>query len=412
MIDDTLYLISWPHHRRLNLFYNTSCERASGFSVVRYDEEAQRFVISLINSEHNAMCVAIATSTDLEQPFRIFEFKREGFSVSHYLFSVWGDYYNCCWISNSTERWCGVIERSKMINYNMTDMPKITIAQMDVMTGSSLMNAHMYTMYQDKFSRGPLINMRAPCGVFSILKEDGTIEIHMCTSVNFMMGTMNITKSFIEVGPFTPYHSCIPIYNTMSSCKNSFSKHHRMAYYYKDGVEKVAYTFIKYLNGISVVAWGETMTPLHMNPVVRHNTYAPYLYGQGSVFMWAPSIAFDCRSDVFLLYNRISYGKYISLDFTYKIKGDPNGVLRNPESFYSPYYEVSPLMKWGYTHAVAGTISPRRFFGVGSTSDQFATIISMRIANVTMTYRYTASDECGNTDSCMRQMYLTNSENC
>jgi hypothetical protein len=401
----TLGLISWPHNVKFNLFQNSSCAASAPHSMVRFDNEAQRFVVSTTNVVGTVICVALATGADTTGDYRVFEFQHGSFAITGWYFSVWGDYYNACWMNGGTQRWCGVMERQKMVSYNASDLPKMVIGRVD---GDVDSEEPFVSMYQDKFARGPLINTHAPCGVFSVLGS-GVIQTRLCTAVDFETGAMNVTENHVNVGSYVPFNSCIPA-GTM--CKTSFYRSHRMAYHYRDGTEKVAYAFIKYYNGISVMAWGETLAPLTTNPTAHHHTFDPYYHGFGHVNMWVPSLAYDCRSNLFVLYNRILYGEIISLDFTFRIWGDPPGTLRNPETFGAPVRENEYLSTWGHTHAVSGTVNPRRFFGIGSTSDKYASAMSTRIANATLTYKYGAQDACGNMATCIRTFHLTNAETC
>lgn len=412
MDGDTLYLVSWPHGVKFDIFAGTSCASSKPCSMVRFDQEAQRFVVFAINTVGTHICVAAATSSNVLGSYRVFEFEDGGIhmlDMMHFYVSTWGDYYTACWHSG-TDSVCGMMERARIIDYPTYMMaPRITMAVM------AFDNGHMYyPMHQDKMERGPLINMHAPCGVFSVLNPAmSRIQLYACTGVSMMNGTFNTTQYHLSVGSFTPYGACIATI-TGSECKPSFSVVHRTAYYYSSTLasERVAYTFIKQFNGASVVAYGMTTSSVTMNPMAQHYTYAPYASGGNAVNMWAPNLAFNCRADLFLLYNRILNGYVITLDFTYRLRDDPQGTLRQPSTYEAPLYLPNELSYWGYTHAVSGSMSPRRFFGVGSTSDHYAAVLSMRIANVTMQYEYGAQDICGNVATCIWTVYLTNSESC
>jgi hypothetical protein len=415
LIGTTLYVISWPNNARYTIFHATGCQHSGSWSMVRYDNEAQRFVIATIDTTANVICVAVAVTPNLSNPFHIFEFQHALFNITDFQFSVWGDYYNACWVNGATQRWCSVMERARMINYNYVDMPRINIIEMplgNTARSNPLRYAPYATMYQDKNTRGPLINEDAPCGVFSTLQEIGAIKTYLCNDVDFVAGTIHLVDKQINVGSFTAFHSCIPTYNVHGSCKRSFFRYNRLAYFYRNGMEKIAYSFIHYMNGMSMIAWGETTDALITNPQTHHAIYSPYTHGLGAVFLWAPSVAYNCRGDLFMIYNRVTYGTVISLDFSYRLHNDPKGVFRNPATFDAPTYEPSSLAKWGYTHAVMGTIQPRHFYGIGATSDYQAIVLSMRISNVTLTYQYTATDMCGNTQTCIRMVYLTNVDTC
>lgn len=413
MEGDMLYVVSWPHDVRFAILNNTACQQAAPCSMVRFDNDAQRFVVTAINTVGTHICMAVSTSENPLGSYRVFEFTAPSFALKHFYMSVWGDYYTACWTNNNTQNWCAIIERQRILAYAVDMMlPRIVVTTMS-MDGPDLM---YFPLHQDKSERGPLINMNAPCGVYSVLNPDSyRIDTRLCTSVDFETATLTLTSNHIGVGEFIPFGTCIPIYNVMGSCKQSFNGVIRMAYHYNTGLgmtERVGYTFIKYFNGMSTVVWGETQMSLTTNPMTRHATYAPYAYGYGAVFMWAPSLAYNCRADLFFVYNRIFYGKFIGLDFTYRLRGDPGATLRVPQLFNAPMFEPSELLYWGYTHAVTGSMTPKRFFAVGSTSDQYVAILQMRIANVTLYYEYGAQDICGNIATCIRTFHLTNSESC
>ncbi len=161
--DQELLLLSYPHRTMIDLFQGSACEQASSESMIRYDNEAQRFVMTAIDANRTTICIAVASSSNATDTYYMYEFHSSILHISNWYFSVWGDYYNACWINNATTQMCAVFQRSLMLG--SMGSPTVVIVT-DIFSSST--TSPPISLYQDKSTRG-LTVVSASCGVFMSL---------------------------------------------------------------------------------------------------------------------------------------------------------------------------------------------------------------------------------------------------
>jgi hypothetical protein len=410
--DQELLLLSYPHQTMISLFQNTSCRLASTESMIRYDNEAQRFVMTTTNSLRNTICIAVASSANSTGSYYMYEFYSPELVIRNWYFSVWGDYYNACWINNATTQMCAIFQRSLM--HGSMGSPTVVIMTDLFQTPTT---SPPISLYQDKSTRGPIFD-NAACGVFLSLNptagSTGHIEIGSCESIDFDMDTTTMSMSSIAFGiPAAQYvfgnqmlSNCIPV-GMCGACKMSFWDSLRVAYYNYGGVEKFAFSFIMYhINtGVTKIAWFETTTSVLSDSSIA----APYFYNPWyytGYYVWVPSIAYDCRGTLVMSYNRgkPAVGGIIA-EYTYRERSDPIDLLHSPITFDPE--ETPNLNNWGFSHTVTGSTVPRTFFNIILESDTFmGDVQTLRLQNETAQYLYTANDDCGNYATCTRNVNL------
>ena len=237
------------------------CNVKSHMYEVKYDFEADRVVFVSIASTLQDVCIAIAGGSTPGPPFNTFSFNFAGQTISHFQFSVWGDYYTSCWldaVTNSSK--CYVFERQRILFGGGPPRVMLAITPSDWST-YPFVELHPVTLANNS-TRGDFLTTWSPCGMFiGVYSVPGHIQYVRCVSVDYNLLLMTASEVTITVAPWDAsvgsciaYDSCIPCnfyYPPIVTFHNPLRNTVRCAYRVFGATQKLACVFQFEANGVT-----------------------------------------------------------------------------------------------------------------------------------------------------------------
>lgn len=400
-----------------NDIFPSSCGGASPLtppSFTRYDWEAERYVIVVMSNLTAQLCVAVSNSSNPFEPWEVDTWDDSRFTHSRGLgFSIWGDYYNLCWIDQGDNQQCVIMERAKLLDNSAP--AKIAFLDTPVFpVQSGYVIPPPYPMNQGYSVRGPLISTHAPCGMLSMLNDyTQSIDYMLCTGLDFSSPNPNGTIAFTVLhtnvtGGWTSAHANATCDGNLGSngCittstaykKPAFANYIRTAYHSFSGYERVAYTFVSEVLVKAKVLWGE-MTGTELLAETPTTPGAPVI---ATISMttrptFASNLIYDCRETLHLV-AYASGGTFLRLFSTYKLRTDPAGALRLPAA---PTTDASSISNsnWGMATLSQSAFKPRIFHGIWlDEGGWLARNVGLKTQNITL--EYVGEDDCMHQETC------------
>lgn len=348
------------------IFTAAPCSSPSNMREVRYDHEANRFIYVVISST-NDLCIAISTNSNPNSGWTRWTYTNPGSTISSFEFSIWGDYYNTCWINTSggtlAERvaQCWVLDRTAFLA-GAPSPGRVKIPDGVGVSG----NATEYTVtkptHQGASPRGPSITSNAPCGMFiTAYSASGLIEQRLCTSVNFggpSIVTSEIVTSYTPwdttVGACTSAYSCVPGNVTNGDIPTDPIRDWPQSSYYfhtPSSLERLALIMVTNANGVdnSKLQWGEfNISPGNASIIglFYREDPVPGTYTTGT-HLFAPTVMYDRDLTLFVAFSLSRYGgcPYKITAPVVHFHNDPPGQLFVRTS--DPTFSISPQCYFG-----------------------------------------------------------------
>lgn len=263
-------------------------------------------------------------------------------------------------------------------------------------------------------SRGSLINITAPCGVFVMLDESAQlVRYGLCSNLNFSNTSFPVTLSFQSTGTSTGWTSgytdacqtynggagCIPVTNSTNVIP--FSNYIRASYFNFNTFETLALAFVTNVgsgNNASSL-WSQFNASTMLSNSAVTTVPVPQSFG--------PSIGLTCWGSVILTYYSTVPGSLngaYSL-VTFRLSSDPPNTMRN-DPFVTGPYDAGGVINWGLQDLSTGTLSFSRGFTTVTREVLNGVIWQYRLLNQTTTRLYTATDACNVTASCVQTIHL------
>lgn len=335
--------------------------------ALRFDHEAGKYVVVLLNSGAAYMCVAVSDTSDPNGSWGVITFESGVFTTyqSALEFGIWKDYYNICWLENTAgQEHCLILQRNETLSLLGAKIVFVADNLFPIDNMARLNVPAVHPLHQGLSARATF----APCGVFSIANDQRQqLQVAFCDTVDFDTGTATFTLHFMNTSWTSGWDypcntvlngGCIVSADYPSQPLQPFSNRLRMAYYNYGLYEKLAYVWQTDLGmGPTKLLWGEMFTTDLGNP-----TITPSVLGADSYYYFAPQLMYDCRETLFLTFTQTSNTTSIKQDFTYRLRTDPPDQLRNPplQIDYSVYQHGFPTTpNWLMPYVFPNTLTPR-----------------------------------------------------
>lgn len=400
----------------LTSIFNSNCYPSGNQyyqSKVVFDYEAQRLVMFMMYNGY--LCAQVSSTNSPFSNWTGYVFNdTTNFVFTHgFDAEVWGNYYNLCWNNATASRSCVILERSAMLLSNPAQYILMQNFITPVVGGFGL--SPIDPVGQRSSTRGTLINVTAPCGVYAALDEGASVmRFAYCSNIVFGSPTpvfITILSVPINGGwssginlPCQTSGGCIII--TPGNNVISLSNYLRMSYYNYASYEQFAYAFT---TGIDGSTWGGTSVLWgHMNTttVAAETSVTPDTVTETGAF--AADISLTCRKSTVMSYSVAtpsSGGAFTHA--TFQLSTDSPNLIRFPSHQITPSaMAVTGSHNWGIANLITGPMSVPRGFLVSIFTDLTRTTYGMWIQNQTTSRVWTAQDVCGATSECTQALSL------
>jgi hypothetical protein len=378
------------------------CDSPSTEHVLRYDYEAQRWLIVFSTSTLQSLCVAISadslpynTSLPANMTYMVYQIPIANQTIYGLRFSIWGDYYNVCWSGM-----CHVLERSVILA--ASGMPRIML----ISNSTAVM-----ALSQGNSTRGSVL-MSASCGI-ALNSVSGSIYMTQCMGVNFTNATIMVSETVTPVAPWNNGTASLP--TSTGFVIDPISNDTEAAYYNFGGVEQMAWAVTIDCDGIqnSKVRWSEFV--LNVGSLTLLNTNYTYNPDSGS-HIWSPVLAYNGNRTLALMYSSTNATHPAMIQITYRLATFPIGLWDQQIIISTSNVTVNATFERGALSTFGSNI-PRAFF---TATPSFRTpppvydinfyqylVALVLIRNETILFNYTAIDSCGFSSSCIQQVNLS-----
>lgn len=384
-----------------NLFSQGPCS-VFGFDgevLIKYDTEADRWVLPFISQDKSQLCLAISTTPDAMGSFNSFIIPLDTPALSGFEFSIWGDHYIWC-----QEGACHLLNRNgflSMTPQNMCTVWNTTGLPVPLEQGINDRNV------------GSAFTL-APCGLmYRAVSTDQKIEQLTCTSIDYT--TCMVAETFSET-LYDPWSTAVGSCNASDACIPT-------AFDFKDPIrdamavgyfgDTVAWAFSFGANGVdrSKIRW--QMGALDASgPPAGYNTIDD---GPGT-HLWNPKIVIDPLETLLISYYMTTPSPNLPWrGYAYRLKTSPPGQLTNtaridPSNIL--YTQQIPVYSTIPRHVTTSVLTNRKFIlsylpDPNSADSFFGINRLVTLAPQQLVRTWTAQDtECLGTDQCTQIIRL------
>ena len=393
---------------------------------VRFDREAGRFVVATLNQFTGTICFSFSSTENplgswtayaLGPDFTNFVYpNNEGFE-----FNIWSDTYSLC---NGVT--CIVFNRAVML---LSQPAEYVILDRSTLFPTQPMGYPLPPMHatnQDRDApRTSFMTVDAPCGVFSTIEAaTGTLEVRLCQSIDYMTGmatfqslSMTVTGGSWASSVGQPC-DCATL---LSVNKNTYSNHVQSAY---DKRGRMAWAWTSGAGSPTTsIAWAEmdTTTLVVSSPtqITRGALLTPPLTSvSGGNYYFSPKLLYDCYGTLFMSLSAGTSDDNILIPrTTYRLRSDPEGVMRTPADSTSPlgtqFDTTTYPSSWGFPNMVLSTYTgvprPVHILQAINNGEVGARI---HVARQTHNVTYIAQDACFTTSTCQQTIELLTNGTC
>jgi hypothetical protein len=184
-----------------------------------FDYEAQRYVLVVMAGQY--ICMSLSANNDPFSSWTSYLFSDVNFAYTHgFSAQVWGDYYLLCWNNGQSQQNCAAFDRTSALAGASVQYLIMQNFISPIAGGFGL--SPVIPLGQQASTRGDLISLTAPCGVFATLDEGAQmIRYGLCS--NLVFGSMTpptITVKSVPVngGWNSGYNLLCQIYNGGTGC--------------------------------------------------------------------------------------------------------------------------------------------------------------------------------------------------
>jgi hypothetical protein len=311
-----------------------------GDPVVLYDKMGERWIVSQLNVNFNAFCMAVSTSSDATGSYTRYEFQMFGNNLPDYpKLGVWPDayYWSANIFGNGAAEACA-FDRASM------------------MAGGSA-NAVCFKQKLPIFSLLPSDldgTTPPPAGepaFFVDLQPPNTLKLFKF-HVDFQTPANSTFTgpTVIKVAPFTEAchgGTCIPQGGT-TNLLDSLGDRLMFRLAYRNGTAETLLVShsVQAAKGSNRtgVRWYEIDDPNGTPVVAQQGTFAPGT----ATYRWMPSIAMDKAGDIAIGYSASAKGRHPSIRFTGRTPSDPPNTLESESTIIEGAgSQNGGLNRWG-----------------------------------------------------------------
>ena len=372
--------------------------------VLRFDHEASRFVIVMLNKDTNYLCVGVSNTNNPTGGWQVDTFVDPSFTYNRsFEFAIWGDVYNVCWMDALDQHKCVVLDRDALL----LGAPQIAMLSTPLITGlnSSFAVPEIGLLHQSNSARGDLLTTDAPCGVFGLLKDESqSLDFLLCTGLNFSApeGIVSFMMKSVPVGWVSgngeacevPGVGCIGV---AGKKKNSLSTRVRFSYHAYSTYDRIAYGFTENILTTSSLVIGDMTDAELLAETTNVPERVPPVFPGYDIY--AASVHLDCRETLFVAFKLLgatTESNYVS----YRLKTDASLRMPLNTGLSNPIQNPST----GLCVFATNTVADRRVnvLHVGNGGYNF---LDFRPQNQNFPIYYNASDDC-TVQSCNQQAIL------
>ncbi len=394
---------------------------------LRFDNEIGRFVVATLNPSASYICISISSTENPlgswtnyaigPDPLNFDYITQTGFE-----FNVWGDTYNVC-----NGKTCIVFNKTPMLSALPAEYVVLNRgALFPTQPSPSYPDPPVNAVHQDRGgTRTSFMTNDAPCGVFSTIEAaTGTLEVRLCQSINYTDGsTVFQALSMTVTGGSWASSVGLPCdcAQLLSVAKETYSNHVHASY---DKRGRMAWAWTSGAGSSTTsIAWAEmdTVTLATGSPTTITRgalVTPPSVAVSGGNYFFSPHLIYDCHGTLWMaMTHATSDDNLIRSYTTYRLRSDPEGVMRSDPVSTSPlvtvYDSTGKGNNWGFPNQVLSTYTgiPRPLHVLQPT-DVGSTGARIYMERQTHNITYIAQDACFTTSTCTQTIEIDTSGPC
>lgn len=333
------------------------CNGALGEFVIRFDVEAQRWVIIWVAGSSN-ICFLLSNTIDPLGTYTHTAYNFAGQNIRDLQFSVWGDYYLTTWnnvnlLGALGDSKCNVWERDRFINGG--GMPRVLQVPSPSIVSTDGYRATSSPLHQPP-NNGPRspVQQSFPCGIFVAMTANsgGVLNMRMCQSINFDTSMVTTLDSRTDIGTYNDGASGTCVSETSCVTCGTSVKINPHRYYtataYRSfpakNYEKLAVAITIDSDGTSVekIRWGE----FFMNTDGSLSGGPMYVFEDDSISIapvpvFLPSLLYDVTDTLVMVYFKPGFDFFHQLNhyISFRFSTSPPGKFSVQTNYPPPQTE-------------------------------------------------------------------------